>query len=126
MSDMVTLDLDVLRRLLNLTAPAAAEGREPDSFTGRYIIARNSNRDVFAGVLESRCGNEATLTNARRLWYWKGVATLSQVAEEGLKCPAECKVPRAVSRVSMLAVVEILLCSEQGRASIEAVPVWSD
>jgi hypothetical protein len=90
-----------------------------------YVIVRTFSAGVFAGYLESRNGREVVLTNARRLWYWAGAASLSQMAMTGTKLPGECKFPIAVDRVLLLEAIEILDCSEAARISIEGVPVWT-
>lgn len=89
-----------------------------------YVIARTENAGVFAGYLKKREGNEITLTNARRIWYWEGAASLSQLAMEGTKKPDECKFPCPVAEVTLLELIELLPCTEQARKSIEGVPVW--
>lgn len=92
---------------------------------GQYIIARGSASGVHAGYLVSRNGAEVTLKDARRLWFWRGAASLSELAERGTSNPAECRFPCAVSEVIKTDVCEILLVSAKARKSILAVPVWS-
>lgn len=91
----------------------------------RYVIVRTYSAGVFAGTLVSRKGKEAVLSNARRIWYWTGAATLSQLAVDGTSSPATCKFPCTVSRVELTEAIEILDVSAAARKSIEAVPVWS-
>ncbi len=91
----------------------------------RYVICRTHSAGVFAGYLDSRNGREAVMSKARRLWYWDGAASLSQLAMEGVKKPNDCKFPCEVDRVELLEVIEILDVTEAARASIAAVPVWS-
>lgn len=90
----------------------------------KYVIVRTYSAGVFAGFLESRKGQEIVLTNARRIWYWKGAASLSQLAMEGTSCPNECKFPIAVDRVELLQAIEILDVTSKAKISIESVPVW--
>ena len=90
----------------------------------KYVIVRTENAGVFAGWLESRNGQEVVLQNARRIWFWKGAASLSQLAMEGTSCPNECKFPIAVTRVELLTAIEILDCSPIAQTSILAVPIW--
>jgi len=90
----------------------------------KYVIVRTYSAGVFAGYLQSRIGQEVTLTNARRLWYWSGASSLSQLAMEGVKRPDDCKFPVAVDRVELLQAIEILDTTEDARLSIAAVPVW--
>ena len=90
----------------------------------KYVICRTYSAGVFAGTLESRKGQEVVLTNARRLWYWAGAASLSQLAVDGTSSPQNCQFPVAVPRVELLQAIEILDVSEKAKASIEAVKVW--
>ncbi len=91
----------------------------------KYVIVRTYSAGVFAGYLAGRKEpGTVVLKKARRLWYWKGAASLSQLAMEGVKCPNECKFPIEVNRVELLGVVEILDVTEQARRSISDVPIW--
>lgn len=91
---------------------------------GQYILCRTYSAGVFAGTLVSRKGQEVELKQARRLWYWDGAASLSQLAMEGVKKPENCKFPCEVASVTLLQAIELLLVTEMARASISQVPVW--
>ena len=90
----------------------------------KYVIVRTRSAGVFAGYLESQICQEVILTNARRLWYWKGAASLSQLAMEGVSCPEECKFPCEVDRVQLLEAIEILDVTEKARKNITEVKIW--
>jgi hypothetical protein len=90
----------------------------------KYVIVRTYSAGVFAGFLDSRDGKEVFLKKARRLWYWAGAASLSQLAMEGTSKPDECKFPCSVDSVTLLEAIEILDCTDKAKASIEAVPIW--
>jgi hypothetical protein len=92
--------------------------------TKKYVIVRTYSAGVFAGTMEKKEGKEVTLTDARRLWYWDGAASLSQLAVDGTKNPENCKFPVAVPRVLLTEAIEILDVTPAARKSIEAVPVW--
>lgn len=92
---------------------------------GDFVITRTYSAGVFFGRLGSRKGKEVVLRNARRLWYWKGAASLSQLAVEGVKCPAECKFPVPVPEILLLEAIEIIPVSRLAQKSIEEVPIWS-
>lgn len=91
----------------------------------RYVIVRTYSAGCFAGVLESRRGKEAVLTNARRLWYWAGAASLSELAMSGTARPDACKFPVAVGRIELTEVIEVIDATTAARKSIEAVPAWT-
>lgn len=103
--------------------PASSQLAEPQNGL-EYKIVRTKSAGVFAGYLESRNGIEATILNARRLWYWKGAASLSQLAVDGVSCPDECKFPCEVARVELIGVIEILSVTEKARKSIAEVKLW--
>lgn len=90
----------------------------------KYVIVRTYSAGVFAGELVSRKGQEVVLQNARRIWYWTGAASLSQLAMEGTSSPSTCKFPCEVSRVELLQAIEILDVTDAARKSIKEVPVW--
>lgn len=89
-----------------------------------YVIVRTYSAGVFAGYLKSRDGKEVVLTDARRLWYWAGAASLSQLAVTGTSRPNDCKFPVPVPSVTLTEAIEILDVTPAAKASIESVPVW--
>jgi hypothetical protein len=89
-----------------------------------YIICRTQSAGVFAGYIESRNGQEVVLRKARRLWYWEGAASLSQLATDGVSKPNTCKFPCEVDRVELLNAIELLDCTKKAQDSIASVKVW--
>jgi hypothetical protein len=89
-----------------------------------YVIVRTYSAGCFAGNLESRNGQEVVLRDARRLWYWSGANSLSQLAVEGTEDPNNCKFPAAVDRAELIQAIEILSVTAEAEANIKAVPVW--
>ncbi len=89
-----------------------------------YVIVRTLSAGVFAGTLDKHDGQTACLKNVRRLWYWAGASSLSQLAVDGPQKPKECKFPVEVPQVYLTQVLEILEVTETARKSIAAVPVW--
>ena len=88
------------------------------------MIVRTYSAGVFAGTLGERNGQEVTLTNARRLWYWAGAASLSQMANSGTSRPNDCKFPAPVAEVLLTQAIEVLAASEDAKKSIAEVPEW--
>jgi hypothetical protein len=91
---------------------------------GNYCIVRTFSAGVFAGFLESIDGKVGTLTSARRIWFWDGAASLSQLAMEGTSKPENCKFPCEVNSVLLTEIVEVIPCTEIAITSIRGVPVW--
>jgi len=90
----------------------------------QYHIVRSRDAGVFFGVIRSRKDSTVSMTDVRRLWYWRGAASLSQMANEGVKFPDECKFGVAVASIEVLGVCEILEATNAAAVNILAVPEW--
>ena len=118
------------------TAASGMEGKERNKannthkgekkMEGRYCMVRTYSAGVFAGTVEKRNGKEVLLKDARRMWYWAGAATLSQLATEGTHAPQNCKFPCPVSEVLLTEVIEIIPITDQAKKSISEVPTWQE
>jgi len=97
-----------------------------NDFIGKYCMVRTYSAGVFAGTLKDLNGREGVLENARRLWYWSGAATLSQLATEGTSDPERCKFPCAVSEILLTEIIEIIPITPAAAKSIEKVKVWKE
>ena len=95
-----------------------------DFLLNEYVIIRTYSAGVFAGTLKRKVGNEVELHNARRIWYWKGAASLSQLAQDGTNSPGECQFPQEVEKVLLIGVIEILKVSDKAKKIIQEVPIW--
>jgi hypothetical protein len=89
-----------------------------------YVIVRTYSAGVFAGILARREGKEVELHDARRIWYWAGAASLSQLAVDGTSKPKDCKFPAAVASVVLTEAIEILSTTPEAEASIRGVALW--
>lgn len=91
---------------------------------GDYVIVRTHWAGVHAGYLMGPRGGEVTLSRARRIWYWEGAASLSQLAMEGTSKPEMCKFPCEVFEQYLTGVIEILSVTSAAQKIIQAVEVW--
>jgi len=95
-----------------------------------YKIVRTFSAGVFFGDLDpesrSKNGKRGVMRDARRLWYWAGAASLSQLAMEGTKKPRECKFPIPVSYIELTEIIEVLDVTCEAIVSIKAVPEWKE
>ena len=90
-----------------------------------YVIVRAEGAGVFAGYLEEEDEDTITLLNARRLWYWSGASSLSELATHGTADAQNCKFPCEVSKIRIFKVIEILDTTEKARKSIQSVVIWT-
>lgn len=95
-----------------------------ESNIGKKVIVRGDRSGVEFGTLVEYKGSEVTLHNARRIWYWDGAATLSQLATNGTKKPENCRFTVYVDSITILDAVEIIPCTNEAIKSIEEVKEW--
>ncbi len=91
-----------------------------------YVICRCRDAGVHAGELAEDTAKGVVLLNARRIWYWTGAATLSELAVYGSSNPTGCKFPPKVERIKLRAsdVAEIIQCQPAGEKMIREQPEW--
>ena len=93
---------------------------------GKKVIIRANRAGVFFGTLSEYDAVTITaeIKDCRRLWYWSGAASLSQLANEGVKRPSGCKFTVVVPVMQVMEVIEIIPCTEEAVKDIEGVWVW--
>lgn len=91
-----------------------------------YYIVRGDRSGVFFGNIKERNGQEVLMTNVRRLWYWAGACSISQLAVDGTASPSQCKFTVTVDELLVLDAIEIDKCTEKAIKSIKEVAEWKE
>jgi len=109
--------------------PKGQENQQAEKLDGlEYVIIRSYAAGCFAGYLkESKVEGglrTSTLLKARRLWYWDGAASLSQLAMEGVSKPQNCKFPCEVDKLQIDNVIETIPATQKAQKSINGVAIW--
>jgi len=94
---------------------------DPDS---NYVIIRTYSAGIHTGYLKGRIGKEVVLENARRIHYWNGAASLSQMAVDGVSKPRDCRFSVIVPEITLTEAIEIIPCTTKAKTVIEGVPEW--
>lgn len=89
----------------------------------RYVV-RCAQAGVFFGQIKERNGDEVTMANVRKLWYWDGACAVEQLAVDGTKKPGDCKFTVMVSEMVLTGVIQILACTDKAAESLAAVGEW--
>lgn len=95
-----------------------------NNFKGKKVIVRGDRSGVFFGTLAEKDGQEVRLEKCRRLWYWDGAASISQLAVDGVSAPDNCKFTVTVDEIEILDAIEIIPCTDKANESIEGVREW--
>ena len=85
------------------------------------VIVRSPTAGVFIGSLMSQQDRVVKLANCRRLWYWDGAFTLSQMAVSGVSKPNTCKFSVCVEEMMILDANEVIPASKKASDCIYAV-----
>lgn len=89
-----------------------------------YVLVRGDRSGVFTGYLELEEGRTVVLRDCRRIWYWSGAASISQLAKDGVSNPSDCKFPEEVDKLKILDAIEIIPMTEKARISVKNVEPW--
>ena len=94
-------------------------------YKGKKCIVRGNRSGVFYGEIVDRKGQEVELKNCRRLWYWDGANSLSDVALIGTTKPGNCKFTAEVEKLTIVDLIEFIPCTEKATKVIEGVKEWT-
>lgn len=90
------------------------------------VMVRATDAGVFYGKLVSVEDRTVVLKKARRVWYWAGAATLSELATKGTSNPGGCKFPAPTKgKHAIFDVAEVMHITPEALATLDAVPVWT-
>ena len=98
----------------------------PEVNAENYAIVRSTNAGVFAGEIAEKnlAAGWVKMTRVRRIWYWSGAASLSQLAADGVSNPGNCKFSVPVAEQMVLGVCEIIPCTNKAIKCIAEVKPW--
>lgn len=91
----------------------------------KKVIARIERAGVFHGTLDYIDNEIMRLKDARRIYYWEGALSVTDMASRGL---TGGKISAPVSKVEFLTskVTELNECSGDASRSIEAIRLWKN
>ena len=90
----------------------------------KKFIVRGENSGVFYGEIKARLNQEVIMANVRRICYWKGAASISQLSAEGVKNPDECTISMPVKELVLLDAIEIIPCTTVAKTCLDGVKEW--
>ncbi len=92
------------------------------------VIIRSDRAGVFYGELVKQevAGDKlmVEMKNARRIFYWSGAASISQLAIDGTKRPDDCKITLPVDTITVMGVIEVIPMTEKAIKNLDSVRVW--
>lgn len=91
----------------------------------KYCVIRTYSAGVHIGYVQefgTKQPQYAKLINSRRLHYWSGAASLSQVALDGVD--SSSRVAMTLPEIELTDVIEVIPCSEKAKEFFEGVKEW--
>lgn len=107
----------------NVTVVDSVESAEPER---EYTIIRTENAGVHVGIVEDCCVAEqwVELTDARRIWRWRGANTLNELSIDGLVVDQYSRVSKAVDSITLTGAIEFIPASSKCMETIKQEP-WN-
>ena len=94
-----------------------------ENSNSEFVIVRSHGAGVFFGTMKAGANGIVTLDKCRRLWYWKGAASLSQLAKDGTS-DLTSKFSVRTSDHVVMGVIEIIPCTKVAAEKINSVKEW--
>ena len=85
-------------------------------------IVRSPSAGVFAGYLAEYKDRSVKLLGCRRIWYWSGAFTLSEMSKDGVSKPNDCKFSDTVDEHYILDASEIIPMTQKSANQIFSIP----
>lgn len=84
---------------------------------GKYCVIRTYSAGVHVGLVESVNGTEVILKDSRRIYYWKGAFTLSELSQNGVG--NDSKIAISVPSLVLTEAIEIIPCSKKAENQLK-------
>ena len=95
------------------------------SLIGKHVIVRSNLAGVFFGILTNKEGEELTLSNARKFYYFSGANTVEDLANQGALNQNECKLTVEIEEIVISKFDQILPCTKKAISQIKTIPIWT-
>ncbi len=90
---------------------------------GEFVIVRTRSAGVHCGTLTEQNGIAALLTDAYRIWRWRGANSLHELSLKGAS-QEFTRISEPVSRILLTECTEIIPCTVKAKANL-IKPRWA-
>lgn len=84
------------------------------------VLVRTYSAGVHVGELRKRDGKEVVLTDAHRVWRWRGANTLHELSQKGA-AQDYTRISERVPEIVLTEAIEVIACSPEGGANLRTV-----
>lgn len=105
--------------------PKESANKMAESCDGlKMVMVRTYSAGVHFGYLKSRTGKEVELLKSRRVWYWSGANSISQLAMEGSTKINDCKITMEVESIELTEAIEVIPMTEKAITNLNSAKAW--
>jgi hypothetical protein len=84
----------------------------------QFVIVRTRDAGVHCGTLENISdGGSVTLSDARRIWRWRGANTLNELSQQGA-ANDWTRISEPVPDILIIGACEVITCSAVARENL--------
>ena len=91
---------------------------------GNYVIVRSNMAGVLCGTLESKTGTEVVLTDARKIYSWRGANTVEDIAIKGVDAE-NSRITVSVAEIVIDDVCQVLVATKEAEKVIKGAETWT-
>ena len=85
---------------------------------GEYVLVRTLSAGVHCGTLAESHGTAVVLTDARRVWRWRGANTLHELSLRGA-AQEWTRISEPVARIMLTQAIEVIPCTPEGASKLK-------
>lgn len=86
---------------------------------GKFVIIRATGAGVHCGTLVKEGKKSVTLTDARRIWRWRGANTLNELSLRGASMTEFTRISEPVKSITVRDVHEIIVATDEAAANLK-------
>lgn len=94
----------------------------------KAVLIRSCASGVHFGFFKEEkdllSGKQVTLVNSRRVHYWEGACSISQLALEGTKKPDDCRISVTLPEITITQVIEVIPLSVASYNNLNSINEW--
>jgi hypothetical protein len=83
-----------------------------------FVLCRTRSAGIHCGVLAESAGTAILLTDARRIWRWRGANSIHELALHGADMQWT-RISEPVPRILLTEAIEVIPCTAAARANLE-------
>ena len=125
------MNIEKIKQLIELSKLLDNESSEEktssiyDSVMSKKVIIRTYSAGVHYGILNKVDNDVVELLNARRIHYWNGANSLTDIALGGISDKVTSRITKKLPSIILQNVIEIIECTDVAIEDLDNFPEWT-